>query len=543
VLDDFDLVTGAVRGEHGLFQAQKATAIEAEIVGRSLESSSLFGRDDAVCQRIGEQLLVLNLERTEAEHARHLAGYEGLIVLERPCLNGLVAHRHIPGKPASLPRLRAAFNEILSTSARYTERAVRPIFLLSFAVACTSAQRRPMPTSTLAPRPSATSAIGLASAIQAAPGASANEPPGSLPEALPEAPASALAAAVPFEIESPYAPGRLPRPDGRMLASAFDEDLARWNLGGSSAPEHPSNRAKYHPAVRVVVDLGPLSRKVPLRSKNSKGLSQASLLAEARSSGYWGFRTCYERGLRKNPALKGATRLRLSLAASGRALSTRVLSTELGDRSTSVCLADAARELVFKRGPTRRLDVELRVQFWPGDAPLPPRSDGHDAPTASWRPSATELNRLEPALRSCCAEALARDARVWGRIAFQLVRDSEARIRATESETNFPDREAVRCMGEALTTLAMPPSHEHSEIMLATRCGFPASPAIPSSPQPAEPLAPPVSVPALPPLAPPEALAPPLLSPAAPPPVSDVPPPPPAPPPPAPPSPPAPVLH
>ena len=42
---------------------------------------------------------------------------------------------------------------------------------------------------------------------------------------------------VAFEVEPPYKPYERPRPEGAVLAAGVEEELARWNVGGSSAPE------------------------------------------------------------------------------------------------------------------------------------------------------------------------------------------------------------------------------------------------------------------------------------------------------------------
>jgi hypothetical protein len=312
-----------------------------------------------------------------------------------------------------------------------------------------------------------------------------------------------------FELEPPYAPGHVPRPTGKIAASTFDEELARWNLGGASDPAHPSNRANYHPAPRVLVELGALSRRVPKRAQHAKALSEATLLAEARNHGYWPFRTCFERGLRSKPELAGRTRLRMTLVAGGRVSASRVLGTEL-DRATAACLARAARELVFRRGPTRRLDVDLSVQLWPGDAPLPPRSEGRGTTELEMRALLPAFEAVSPALARCCSEALARDAKLWGRLAFHIQGSGEGAVsRVSETESRFADREASACMARELGAARLPTRGQAFEVMFAARCGRPPQPLAPPLP-PAPEVAPapgsppvPVSPPAPPPPAPP----------------------------------------
>lgn len=379
-------------------------------------------------------------------------------------------------------------------------------------------------THTPTPLPVASSAraAALTQAAPPSPPATLLEDPTS-PPAVSADPSreAALPAPPPFELEPPYAPGRIARPSGALAASAFDEQLARWNLGGASDPTHPSNQPNYHPAARVLVELGPTSRRIPQRSQHPKGFSAASLLAEARSNGYWPFRTCFEQGLRAKPTLSGQTRLRLSLAAGGRVLASRVLGTELSDRATAQCLAQAARGLAFRRAPARRLDVDLSVKLWPGDAPLPPRAPERAGPALDTRTLQRVFEDSAPALSRCCESALRRDPRIWGRIALCVETNAEGVVtRARETESRFADAEASACMARELGALRLPTGGQALQVMFAVRCGAPPQPpaplAPPELPAPAEPplLVPPAPAPGLP--AEPAPPAPPAPSPPAP---------------------------
>ncbi|HEY1532860.1 MAG TPA: hypothetical protein VGF76_02535, partial [Polyangiaceae bacterium] len=55
-------------------------------------------------------------------------------------------------------------------------------------------------------------------------------------------------------VEQPYPLDARPRSLSPLQAAAEDEDLARWNIGGSADPSYPSSQASYHPGTRVVVD-------------------------------------------------------------------------------------------------------------------------------------------------------------------------------------------------------------------------------------------------------------------------------------------------
>lgn len=325
----------------------------------------------------------------------------------------------------------------------------------------------------------------------------------------------------PFELEPPYPPGRLPRPGGAMAASAFDEQLARWNLGGLSDPRYPSSRPNYHPGTRVVVDATAVPRTVPRSSTRRHVFTQATLQAEARNQGYWPFRICFEQGVQVRPSLSGQTRLALSVTSSGRVSASRVLSSELAERSAAECLARAARSLTFRRAPARRVNVELRVSLWPGDAPLPPRTATVAPEKLDGEGLTRVLDEATPALIRCCEAALARDAGLWGRVALCVHINAEGEIvKAQETESHFPDPQASECMAREISALRLPTAGQALHVMFAARCGRPPQPP-PAPPSAEPPLAPPE-----PPLAPP---APPPGAPAPGAPASPAPPPPPAP--------------
>ncbi|HET9958592.1 MAG TPA: hypothetical protein VFQ61_29055, partial [Polyangiaceae bacterium] len=118
-----------------------------------------------------------------------------------------------------------------------------------------------------------TSAIASAQGSNAAESTSGRAAPPSSPElpsaasqeptvAPPDATPAQASASIPFSIEERDELGRLPRPSGGMAASEFDVELERWNAGGNSEPTRPSSRPSYHPATRVLVEIGALSRRL-----------------------------------------------------------------------------------------------------------------------------------------------------------------------------------------------------------------------------------------------------------------------------------------
>lgn len=290
-------------------------------------------------------------------------------------------------------------------------------------------------------------------------------------ETAPNAPVTTTLRFPAFEIESPYLPGGPARPSGVVAASAFDEELARWNVGGSSDPSHPSNRAKYHPAPRVVVSLGATAN--PKRAEKAEALRLAWLL-EARSNGYWPFRSCFEIGLRRRADLSGKVRLRLRVTTRGSVSQARLLSRELPDPDVDACLARVARNLTFKRTPRRALDLDLNVELWPGDAPLPSRVNATGAPL-DLAPLAKALSADASPLAACCANATRNDPKLWGRVALSIRTDSSGKVlSAREQESRFPDAGAVACMARALDGVQALPTHGKAlEFVWAVRCGEP----------------------------------------------------------------------
>src|SRR5882672_4630573 len=71
--------------------------------------------------------------------------------------------------------------------------------------------------------------------------------------------------------EAVRASGPRPRPDGAVQGAVADEELARWNVGGTSDPRFASNRPGFHVAPRVMVDTLVRAGQLPARS-NRKGV-------------------------------------------------------------------------------------------------------------------------------------------------------------------------------------------------------------------------------------------------------------------------------
>jgi hypothetical protein len=286
----------------------------------------------------------------------------------------------------------------------------------------------------------------------------------------------------------PYSAQGHPRLATEMLTLERDEELFQWALGGSSDPAHVSHQASYHPATRVVVD-------VELQSRAPKGTTK-TLLRIARRNGYWPLRACFEAAERVTPRRERSAKVRLTLGASGKVLGSRSLNGT-GERDYARCVLTRVRELDFRPGFTRKLDVDISVEQWPGHAPVPPRAPDPAAPLNLSAATGSAFETARPALNACYAQALKNDAGLWGRIAFRLTLDPTGRVQeATPVETRFPSAEVVACARQSLLGLDLR-APALGELCFAVRLGQPPAP-----PPPVEAGAPPSPVLPLPPVEP-----------------------------------------
>jgi hypothetical protein len=287
------------------------------------------------------------------------------------------------------------------------------------------------------------------------------------------------AESVVVELERPSVPSRRSRAQGDVQAAVQDEELARWNIGGNSDPNYLSNRARFHPGARVVVDariLGAWGRRGSVASV------ERVVQARARRMGYWPFRLCYEAALRRDQKLTVDHRVRLSADHTGRVRAVYAV-TPLDDAELQSCLGDKVLDLELRDLPAQRIDAELRIRFWPGDVPLPawdPESDPSlDPPELT--ASLERANRLWQAARSqltaCAQQGRRRDPKLWGRIAFQVeFGDSGAVAALRQYETRFPDPDVSACVRSVVSTLALP-EKPGTPLVFALRVGTPAAPA------------------------------------------------------------------
>lgn len=283
-----------------------------------------------------------------------------------------------------------------------------------------------------------------------------------LADAAPEADApldaGAPEAPVALVIEKPYVLWARPRPKGLIAAGSHDELVGRWNLGGSSSPDHPANRAGHHPGTRVKVDTrvtsGRLPKSAPVDRKTGKPqvvLSETSLRARSRKLGYWPFRVCYERWVAEHGKLAGGeTVLSFAVDRAGRIGVAKVLRSKLTEAEVTACLASAVREIELLP-PPRRIQVELAVQLWPGDVPVPKLAPIPTAPELTLPLDAggleSALEKARPSFETCYRQGLARDPALWGRLQLHVEHDAQGAVTsAQQSESHFPDPGVTRCV-------------------------------------------------------------------------------------------------
>ena len=286
------------------------------------------------------------------------------------------------------------------------------------------------------------------------------------PDAAPTAPGQP---ALVVSLELPYPTDARPRAAGALQAAAEDEELARWNAGGSSDPSAPSNQASYHPGTRVVVD----TRQAKLRAGSPRraaprGLTLDRIQAQARSKGYWPFRLCFEAGQREKKGVGGETKVAFTIGLRGKVRAVRLLDSQLGNPASAACLVRETLKLEFTPRPATALAMVALIRVYPGDAELPalPTGDRATPPATApvlaagaFDPAAMRARVMEKqgALEACFAEARRTDVGLWGRLALGVILEMDGSVhRISEVESHFPSASATRCAQVLLSAVTFP---------------------------------------------------------------------------------------
>ena len=267
-----------------------------------------------------------------------------------------------------------------------------------------------------------------------------------------------------LSIELPYPLDGRPRASDPLQAAAEDEELARWNTGGSADPGSPSSRASYHPGTRVVVDTRQAKlRAGATRGPTPRGLTLDRVQAQARSRGYWPFRLCFEAGQREKKGTGGETRVAFTIGLRGQVRAARLLDSHLGNAATAACLVRALLKLEFTPRPAKSLALVASIRIWPGDAELPaiPEATAVTSPAGGdFDATAVSARMLErrAELETCFAEAQRTDPQLWGRLALSVILEVDGSVhRVSEVESHFPNAAASRC-AQALVSGVLFPS-------------------------------------------------------------------------------------
>jgi hypothetical protein len=274
--------------------------------------------------------------------------------------------------------------------------------------------------------------------------------------------ANAPHAAPEIAFEDPYPLDARPRAASPLQAAADDEELARWNLGGTADPNYPSSQASFHPGTRVVVDAEFAGHHGKSLRGPARGLSAERVQAQARRKGYWPFRLCFEAGQREKKGPGGETRIRFSISTRGNVSAARLISSDLRNGASSACLLNELRKLRFSPPPARHVEVVTSIRIWPGDAELPLLSD---APlqavdtSKGFDPAAVRASVVakNAELAACFTQARRDDPSLWGRLALAVVLEVDGTVhRVSEVESHFPNAGAARCAAATLSTVLFP---------------------------------------------------------------------------------------
>lgn len=264
-------------------------------------------------------------------------------------------------------------------------------------------------------------------------------------------------------IDLPYPVDARPRPQDPTLASADDEALARWNVGGSSDPNAVSSQASYHPGTRVVVDTRPAKRRAGAPPPAApRGLSYQRVQAQARSRGYWPFRVCFERGQRDKKGPGGETRVAFSIGTRGKVTAARLLDSKLDNAASAACMVREVQKLEFSPPPPSRLRMVASIQIYPGDADLPVVPDAAlvaSLPRGEFDPEAmrARVTAKQAELDACFSEPRRTDPGLWGRLALSVILEIDGSVhRVTEVESHFPNAAATRCAMVLLSSVVFP---------------------------------------------------------------------------------------
>jgi len=266
-----------------------------------------------------------------------------------------------------------------------------------------------------------------------------------------------------IQVDLPYPADARPRAADPAQAAAEDEELARWNLGGSSDPNSISSQASFHPGTRVVVDTRPAKRRAGAPALAApRGLSYQRVQAQARSHGYWPFRLCFERGQRDKKGAGGETRVAFTINSRGKVSAARLLDSKLDNAASAACLVREVQKLEFTPAPASKLRMVALIQVYPGDVELPVVPDAAalaSLPRGEFDPETVRarVTAKQGELDACFSDARRTDPALWGRLALSVVLEMDGSVhRVSEVESHFPNASVTRCAQALVSSVLFP---------------------------------------------------------------------------------------
>jgi hypothetical protein len=199
----------------------------------------------------------------------------------------------------------------------------------------------------------------------------------------------------------------------------------------------------------------PLPRVIIEASRAAGPLKAEAIQAPARA-GFWGkVIECYRPGAVRDPALRGETRLKITVSKG--AIRRAKTIAAMPDKAVSACIEKklVGLEMPIAKRPTTAL---LKIHVAPGDEPMAPPEDAitrGPGQIAAHEVRDALVASLEPITRChTAAREYAPLARGWLLVRIEL--DDTGRVsEAFETRTHFPDERLQRCILRALRKMTL----------------------------------------------------------------------------------------
>jgi hypothetical protein len=153
---------------------------------------------------------------------------------------------------------------------------------------------------------------------------------------------------------------------------------------------------------------------------------------------------------------------------------------ELGveDPSTGHCLVEAVKKLHFVPAPHKRVDLDLKIGLFPGDAPLPSvhtLNGEENQPDTGFDPerSHAALEASRGNITRCYEQGLERMPGLWGRLELRVTLNETGKlVSLAEGESRFPDAAVRACVEDVVSKVLFPaPKATTCQAVVAFRFG------------------------------------------------------------------------